>query len=204
MPQTKAYLQSNAQQYTGFFRYCAVGKNSGPNQAALYSDKKSKSHDSISKKGHWIWDRLEDAGYATFKAGDGCIANSNMIQSMMTNTTHGQALHDLYCFHFARPNCVGNSLAVNYPFDHAVQFIEAYSTTTTPVIEEEKEVHHQPWVAFLTDTHEDTMTLGRLIDNPLMLFLQWFSKSRKRLKNTLVATFRPWTPLRTIFPIQSW
>ena len=50
MPQTKAYLQSNAQQYTGFFRYCAVGKNSGPNQAALYSDKKSKSHDSISKK----------------------------------------------------------------------------------------------------------------------------------------------------------
>jgi hypothetical protein len=168
--------------FINFEKYTTVGNNSGPNQAALYAGQHLLKHDGIGKSdGHtdkWIWDQLNDAGYSTFKAEDGCIANSNMVQSMKPNTTHGQALHELFCFHFARPNCVGGQLAAEHLLDHAKQFVEAYSDPSNT----------RPWAAFLSlvDTHEDTMTLGAIIDNPLHRFLSWALSSPSHLDDTTI------------------
>jgi len=176
MPRTKTLL-SQQLNFPYFQNYATVGNNSGPNQAALYAGHNLKSHDGIRhQKGTWIWDSLSSLGYATFKAEDGCIANSNMVQSIQPNTTHGQALHKLYCFDFARPNCVGKQLAAEYLFEHAKDFVQTYSAAAVP------------WAAFLSlvDTHEDTMTLGSIVDQYLEKFLHGINNDLENGKNTLI------------------
>ena len=93
LPRTGALLREL--NFTSFSRYTVVGDNSGPNQAALYSGQAlSGGRGDISSSGRgrfrWIWDRLRQsrAGYATFKAEDGCQKNSNMIQSIRPTVTH--------------------------------------------------------------------------------------------------------------------
>ena len=61
MPQTKKVLQDLG--FLSFTKYSAVGDNSGPNQAALYSGKPLSDRDGISKKrsdgkSDWLWDTL--------------------------------------------------------------------------------------------------------------------------------------------------
>jgi hypothetical protein len=87
MPQTIAILREL--EFLQFSKYSAVGDNSGPNQAALYSGKPLSDRDGISKKGsesEWLWDTLRQAGYVTLKGEDGCIENSNMLQSRIRLT----------------------------------------------------------------------------------------------------------------------
>jgi hypothetical protein len=66
--------------FVDFPKYTAVGKNSGPNQAALYSGLPLDGRDIKSSIGTteriWLWDRLRDAGYVTMKAEDSCVSNS--------------------------------------------------------------------------------------------------------------------------------
>jgi hypothetical protein len=181
LPRTRALLDELG--FTRFGNYTTVGDNSGPNQAALYAGKTLVNRDGIAAPNDgipshpWLWDELREAGYATFKAEDGCIANSNMVRSLQPNTTHGQALHELFCFHFSRPNCVGQTPAAEHLLTHARQFIEVYS-------------EKKPWAAFLSliDSHEDSMTLAGIIDSPIERFLEWVPKnmSRKWLSNALV------------------
>ena len=79
LPNTWALLELLG--FIDFPRYTAVGNNSGPNQAALYSGLPLAARQDIrssskSTERIWLWDRLKDAGYMTMKAEDGCISNS--------------------------------------------------------------------------------------------------------------------------------
>ena len=61
-----------------FARYTAVGPNSGPNQAALYSGTPLGSRGDLRAAGNnvtrtWLWDALRAQGYVTLKAEDGCV-----------------------------------------------------------------------------------------------------------------------------------
>ena len=182
MPQTKEVLQELG--FLQFTKYSAVGDNSGPNQAALYSGKPLFDRDGISKKGRdgeseWLWDTLRKAGYVTLKGEDGCIENSNMLQSLKPNTTHGEALNQMFCFDFDRPNCLGPDPAASYLLRYGRQFIDAYGS--------ESNGDQQPWAAFLhfVDSHEDTMTLSTSLDSLFAAFIRDLSESGK-LSNALV------------------
>ena len=59
----------------------------------------------------WLWDALRQSGYATLKAEDNCVLNSNMVASMRPRTTHGEQLAQLFCYDFAEPNCLGDRSA---------------------------------------------------------------------------------------------
>ena len=179
MPQTKAILEDLG--FLQFTQYSAVGDNSGPNQAALYSGKPLVDRDGITSDGksEWLWDTLRKAGYATLKGEVGCIENSNMLQSLKPNTTHGEALHSMFCFDFNRPNCLGSDPAASHLLQYGMQFIETYGSDT--------DASRQPWAAFVhfVDSHEDTMTLSTLLDPLLANFLRDVFDSGK-LSNAMV------------------
>ncbi len=82
LPNTFALLEALG--FVDFVHYTAVGNNSGPNQAALYSGMKLeggrqgiKGSDAAKEGGDkrrlWLWDRLKKAGYMTMKIEDGCV-----------------------------------------------------------------------------------------------------------------------------------
>lgn len=163
-----------------FSNYTAVGDNSGPNQAALFTGKplvngregiKTSTATNDGNRSFWLWDKLQTNGYVTLKAENGCISNSNMLQSIKPRTTHGQQLHKMYCFDFDRPNCLGKNLTAEYLANYATQFIDAYHS-------DEHRPNHPPWAAFLSfiDGHEDTLTLASLLDNVLLKFIHYTSK----------------------------
>ena len=171
MPKTSDVLTEL--NFIRFKRYTAVGPNSGPNQAALYSgtklQKRNQLHKNLHSKDTWLWDRLLAAGYVTLKGEDGCIENSNMIQSLAPNTTHGSALQGLFCFNaFSRPNCIGPDLASSILFEYGYQFISTYEKTR-------KSINHDlRWASFMhfVDSHEDTMLLSATLDLGLTKFLR--------------------------------
>lgn len=159
-------------EFIEFTKYTAVGPNSGPNQAALYSGVPLSRRDGIDPNlngEEWLWDRLRASGYVTLKAEDGCIENSNMIQSLKPNTTHGGSLQGLFCFDaFSRPNCIGPDLASTLLFNYGEQFVTAYEKRrqeTNPLLR---------WAAFLhlVDSHEDTMILAASVDQGLSEFIR--------------------------------
>ena len=88
LPNTHALLDKLG--FANFNKYTAVGDNSGPNQAALYTGRPlvggrdgirdSNTHNS-GEKSTWLWDELASEGYVTLKAEDVCIQNSNMVRS---------------------------------------------------------------------------------------------------------------------------
>eukprot|EP00532_Pseudo-nitzschia_australis_P006201 CAMPEP_0168166608 /NCGR_PEP_ID=MMETSP0139_2-20121125/2116_1 /TAXON_ID=44445 /ORGANISM="Pseudo-nitzschia australis, Strain 10249 10 AB" /LENGTH=781 /DNA_ID=CAMNT_0008083813 /DNA_START=228 /DNA_END=2574 /DNA_ORIENTATION=- len=171
MPRTKTILQEL--NFLRFERYTSVGPNSGPNQAALYSGIKLGNrgdlHNNTDSGNKWLWDRLKAAGYVTLKGEDSCIENSNMMQSLAPNTTHGSALQGLFCFDaFSRPNCIGPDLASSILFDYGYQFISTYEklrSSTHPDLR---------WASFMhfVDSHEDTMVLSASLDSGLSKFLK--------------------------------
>jgi len=173
LPNTHALL--NMLGFTEFEQYTAVGNNSGPNQAALYSGMPITGRDGIRtssshKAGRkWIWDRLNDEGYVTMKAEDGCIANSNMVQSIQPETHHGGQMHEMFCFDYDRPNCLGSQLAAEHLIQYTRQFIATYNRK-----DGEQSIYHRPWAAFLSfiDSHEDTLTLASYVDDLLVDFIQ--------------------------------
>ena len=171
--------------FTSFDSYTAVGNNSGPNQAALYSGQPLKSRDSISNHTReWLWDTLrKEGGYATLKAEDGCIENSNMIQSIQPRVDHGSSFNKMMCFDFQRPNCLGGKRAAEHLVQYGIQFMSAYSKL------------EKPWAAFLhfIDSHEDTQTLEGTLDDILMKLLFDIYKTsnirlRKGLKSKIPST----------------
>jgi hypothetical protein len=180
MPQTKAILDEL--DFVQFTQYSAVGDNSGPNQAALYSGKSLADRDGITNDGksEWLWDTLRKAGYATLKGEDGCIENSNMLQSLKPNTTHGHALGKMFCFDFNRPNCLGKEPAASQLLRYGKQFIDAYGSTSN--------YPRQPFAAFLhfVDSHEDTSTLSTLLDSMLASFFREAFDSGKLANATVV------------------
>jgi len=174
MPLTRQKLREL--EFVHFSKFTAVGANSGPNQAALYSGIPLTRRDGINKNSErrWLWDRLRQSGYKTLKAEDGCIENSNMVQSLKPNTTHGEALNRLFCFDFDRPNCVGPDLASRHLLNYGEQFVKAYQGVA-------------PWAAFLhfVDTHEDTMILSSSLDSQVPSFLEGLHRDM-RFENTVV------------------
>ena len=165
LPNTWAILKLLG--FVDFEYYTAVGNNSGPNQAALYSGRPIDSRDGIKSSSNnsgrsWLWDRLNAKGYITMKAEDGCVRNSNMVQSIKPRTHHGQQLHELFCFSFDRPNCLGSKMAAEHLIEYTQQFIDAYEGLS------------RPWAAFLSfvDSHEDTLTLASYLDRLLAEFVQ--------------------------------
>ena len=196
LPRTGALLREL--NFTSFSRYTVVGDNSGPNQAALYSGQAlSGGRGDISSSGRgrfrWIWDRLRQsrAGYATFKAEDGCQKNSNMIQSIRPNVTHGSALHEMLCYDFERPNCVGGRAAADHLLDYSGQFVREYSGRRRSSRGEGGRAA-KPWAAFLsfTDSHEDTSTLAGTLDLPLYTFLSKLMRAKSNANiqdSTIVA-----------------
>jgi hypothetical protein len=184
MPNTEAILRENHS--VEFTKYTAVGPNSGPNQAALYSGIPLSKRDGINNDldgEEWLWDRLRASGYVTLKAEDGCIENSNMIQSLKPNTTHGGALQGLFCFDaFSRPNCIGPDRPSTLLFNYGEQFVAAYQGQLRG-----KSSPFRRWAAFLhfVDSHEDTMVLGASVDQGLSQFIHEL-QSRGHLDDTLL------------------
>ena len=179
LPNTFAML--NLLGFVQFHRYTAVGNNSGPNQAALYSGRPLEGREGIrTSNSHgndnnrkstrtWLWDRLNAEGYVTLKAEDGCISNSNMIQSIRPQTHHGKQLHDMFCFYYDRPNCLGGKLAAEHLLKYTRQFFATYNGGN-----EKNSAYAKPWAAFLSfvDSHEDTLTLISYLDRLLVDFIQ--------------------------------
>ena len=98
--------------FSAFDGYGAVGDNSGPNQVAMFLGERLGTRSVASLRNRtWLWDALRQAGYATLKAEDGCVLNSNMIASMRPRTTHGAQLERLFCYAFDEPNCLGDKCA---------------------------------------------------------------------------------------------
>ncbi|KAG7349323.1 DUF229 domain containing protein [Nitzschia inconspicua] len=183
MPYSKeAVRQLN---FTSFKKYIAVGPNSGPNQSALYAGTALRNRNgirSMSNRTIWLWDQLKQAGYATLKGEDGCIENSNMIQSISPNTTHGKALEGLFCFDsFSRPNCIGPDAAGSILLSYGKKFIQSY--------EKLRKTKHEMlrWASFLhfTDSHEDTMMLASTIDKNIATFLNQI-RHQEIFQNTVV------------------
>jgi len=187
LPKTKQIL--SRLQFYEFKNYTAVGDNSGPNQAALYSGHPLLHRDGVathtsknsSDSIKWLWDELRDtSNYATLKAEDGCISNSNMVQSIQPNVSHGHELQKIFCFDFYRPNCVGYKMAAEHLTSYAKEFITQYSSSS----------EKQPWAAFLSfiDAHEDTGTLAGTLDNSLSDFISdFFSDNYGDANNAIVA-----------------
>jgi len=176
LPNTWALLELLGYQH--FPKFVAVGNNSGPNQAALYSGmplddgrQGIKTSSSNNAKRIWLWDRLNGAGYITMKAENGCISNSNMVQSISPQTHHGQQLHEMFCQSYDRPNCLGSKLAAEHLIDYTRQFINTYDRGNDQPTNHTKS---PPWAAFVSfiDSHEDTLTLISYLDNLLVNFLQ--------------------------------
>ena len=74
MTRTRETLQELS--FVHFENYTAVGPNSGPNQAALYSGIPLERRDGIASDidGElWLWDRLRQSGYITLKGEACCI-----------------------------------------------------------------------------------------------------------------------------------
>ena len=173
LPNTWALLELLGFQY--FPQYTAVGNNSGPNQAALFSGlplndgRQGIRTSSNNTKRIWLWDRLNDAGYVTMKAEDGCVSNSNMVQSISPQTHHGKQLQEMFCFHYDRPNCLDSKLAAEHLVEYTRQFIDTYHRDDSS-----KKNHTKPWAAFVSfiDSHEDSSTLISYLDNILLNFLQ--------------------------------
>lgn len=204
MPQTETTLRDN--QFIEFTKYTAVGPNSGPNQAALYSGiplskRDGINHDHLGGE-EWLWDRLQaSGGYITLKAEDGCIENSNMIQSLKPNTTHGEALQGVFCYDaFARPNCIGPDRASALLFNYGEQFVSAYEDRNRRTLERQRKGNNNNggnsnnnndrlyhWAAFLhfVDTHEDTMVLAASVDDGLSRFI-YNLQSHGYLDNTVL------------------
>jgi len=171
LPNTGALLKLLG--FVDFPHYTAVGDNSGPNQAALYSGTPLEGRQSIRHSKNstrtWLWDRLNAAGYVTMKVENGCISNSNMVQSIKPRTHHGSQLHEMFCFSYDRPNCLGGRMTAEYLADYARQFIDAYNRG-----DEGASAEGKPWAAFLSfiDSHEDTLTLISYLDDILLNFIQ--------------------------------
>ena len=168
MPQTQQALEELG--FIQFSNFTAVGPNSGPNQAALYSGRPLLKRNGIQPdiNGQWLWDRLRKSGYATLKAEDNCVLNSNMIQSMQPNTTHGMELQGLFCFDaFSRPNCIGEDPASELLLTYGEQFMSTYER-------QGRNDQTTRWASFLhlTDSHEDTKLLAASLDQPLSSFLR--------------------------------
>ena len=177
MPKTRQKLSQLG--FLSFPNYTAVGSNSGPNQAALYSGYPLGDRDFVDRDGNhglWLWDRLRAAGYKTLKIEDGCVENSNMMQRLQPKTTHGDALRKLFCFDFDRPNCIGPDLASAHLLHYAEQFMDAYDGVS-------------PWAGFVhfVDSHEDTMILAGAIDRQISDFLARLEK--KRILNNAFVIF---------------
>jgi hypothetical protein len=156
MPETSTFSQK-ASDFIRFDLYTTVGNDSDMNQMALFAGATALNQSEL------LWNKLRTAGYVTFAAENTCVSDSFMMRSRISNATnHGYDLQKLFCFHFARPNCVGSHLAAHYLINHTQQFIQAYSR------------NDQPWAALISfvDTHEDTLTLGKLIDKMLKNFLE--------------------------------
>jgi hypothetical protein len=100
-----------------------------------------------------------------------------MLQSLKPNTTHGEALNQMFCFDFNRPNCLGPEPAASYLLQYGTNFIDTYGSGKDG----------PPWAAFLhfVDSHEDTMTLSTLLDSLLADFLRKLYESGK-LSNAVV------------------
>jgi Protein of unknown function (DUF229) len=176
MPETSAFFKKEPK-FIRFDHYTTVGNDSDSNQRALFSGTKAVSQESKSVESDLLWNKLQDAGYVTFAAENSCVSDSFMMRSGILNATnHGHDLQKLFCFHFARPNCVGRHLAADHLINHTHQFIQAYSRKG------------QPWAAFMSfvDTREDTLTLGRLIDKSLKTFLKEESFSSTSMNETAI------------------
>jgi hypothetical protein len=182
MPQSARLLEELG--FIHFPNYTAVGPNSGPNQAALYSGIPLQQRNGIGRdiKGVWLWDRLRNLGYITLKAEDNCIENSNMIQSLAPNTSHGMGLHGLFCFDsFSRPNCIGPDSASSLLLTYGDKFISMYENRR------KTKDGSLRWAALLhlTDSHEDSMLLGATVDHEVSSFLNKMS-SQGHLDSTVV------------------
>jgi hypothetical protein len=206
MPQSVATLHE--EDFIEFERYTAVGPNSGPNQAALYSGIPLSNRDGINHDltgdNVWLWDRLRANGYTTLKAEDGCIENSNMIKSLKPNTTHGDALSGVFCYDaFARPNCIGPDRTSTLLFNYGEQFITVYEERRKRKLKTQRQRakakssssnnnddntnRHYSWASFLhfIDSHEDTMVLAALVDDGLSQFIRNV-QSQGYLDNTVL------------------
>jgi len=191
LPNTASLLEKLG--FTKFDKYTVVGDNSGPNQAALYTGlpleggrdgiKSSNSHGS--QQNIWLWDALRSEGYATLKSEDACVENSNMVQSLKPQTTHGEQISQMFCFDFDRPNCLGKDLAAKHLIKYASEFMKVYSRDQPAGGDDSStlEPAAQPWAAFLSfvDSHEDTMTVISYLDKLLFNLLSGIN-----LSNTLV------------------
>ena len=172
LPLTSGILKRR--KFARFDQHTAVGPNSGPNQVGLYLGQPLDNRTVASLRDMpWLWDSLRAAGYTTLKGEDSCVLNSNMMASTRPRTTHGKQLERLFCYSYARPNCLGSASAAEMMLNYTEQYMAEYTSDTTGA----------PWAAMvhIASGHEDSQTVVGTLDEPLFSFFE-----RLHLTDTLV------------------
>ena len=63
---------------------------------------------------------------------DGCLKNSNMLQSIGPQTDHGHQLKDFFCHQYVRPHCLGQVLSAQHLLNYTSLFLSEYSGSALP------------------------------------------------------------------------
>ena len=174
LPKTRALLEDAG--FVSLDRYTPVALAREANHAALFAGQHMPSQNGRDER--WMWDDLRHRGYAIFKGKDACVREDDPNPSLLANSTHGSALHEMNCFDFERPNCIAGKAAAMRLVEHAAQFIDAY-----------EQGEGRPWAALLSfsDTQEDTNVLSAALDDPLMSLLgTWRDLNPSEFDNALV------------------
>ena len=127
-----------------------------------------------------LWESFHKNGYATMNAQDQCVHEN---EEKNATQDHGTEFHQMLCFDFRRPNCLGSMAASRHLIAYGSQFIQAY------------EQQNQPWAAMLdfVDSREDSQTLEGTLDNPLWEFL--YSLYQSRQSSCALTRTHSWSPV---------
>lgn len=122
---------------------------------------------------------LDQAGYVTFSAGNGC--NATVLQNAPNVTLqYGSQLNGMMCRQLpSRPNCIGDTPAVQHLLDYSSEFLTYHSKK------------NKTWAAFLSfvEGQEETGILPGTIDKRLSNFITRLRQNittKEQWDNTLI------------------
>ena len=164
--------------FTSFDRFTAIGI---PELDTMSDTMVVNTNDTLVVGDDILWEAFRKNGYATMNAQDQCVRERER-KVVKATQHHGEQFHQMLCYDFRRPNCLGNMAASRHLIDYGSHFIQSY------------EQQNQPWAAILNfvDSREDSQTLEGTLDNPLWEFL--YSLYQPRQSSCELTSTNSWSP----------